>query len=521
MRVGSFSQCYATIYPIDADNQNIIWLSSDSNIVEIEKFNDMVFVNAKSAGKATISAKTEDGGYVATCEITVKNPNKVDVNLREEEVNFGKYLNIDVGIIEDEEVKDVYVVLINENLSNRKTISLDKIDYNTYYKSVLIDKNWSSGIYHIDCVRYTLGDYMYQPSYMIAESYYDENNNLITDIKYTGDSFAVIGSPDDIKEPIPEIDYQVQIKDEGWHEEVENGETAMRDEPGNLQQAMRINVDNSKYSGGIEYCVHVENIGWMPWVSDGNIAGIENTNLRTEALKIRLIGEIAEHYDVYYRTHVQNVGWQNWAKNGEASGSSGAGYRIEGIQIKLVGKDTGAPEFNEYFSDYNWPFYEKVNVIYGGHVENYGDIGDSSLIRNGITFGYPLKHLRVEGIKVRLESTTEGAIEYTTHVENIGWLNSNESDWNKDNEFSGKKGMGLRVEGIKIRLSGEIAKNYSVYYRVFSEKHGRWLDWTKDGNEAGTEGLGSKLEGLQIKVLVHGDPNEPTCGPNALMKDLN
>ena len=62
-----------------------------------------------------------------------------------------------------------------------------------------------------------------------------------------------------------------------------------------------------------------------------------------EAVKIRLTGEAAKGYDIYYQVHVQNIGWLDWAKNGEPAGSEGYGYQMEAIRIKLVEKGGEAP----------------------------------------------------------------------------------------------------------------------------------------------------------------------------------
>ena len=64
---------------------------------------------------------------------------------------------------------------------------------------------------------------------------------------------------------------------------------------------------------------------------------------RLEAIKINLTGELAEHYDVYYRVHVQDIGWLAWAKNGKTSGTTARAARLEGIQIVLVAKGSDAP----------------------------------------------------------------------------------------------------------------------------------------------------------------------------------
>ena len=46
---------------------------------------------------------------------------------------------------------------------------------------------------------------------------------------------------------------------------------------------------------------------------------------RVEAIQINLTGEMANHYDVYYRVHAESYGWLDWAKNGESAGTEGLG----------------------------------------------------------------------------------------------------------------------------------------------------------------------------------------------------
>ena len=73
------------------------------------------------------------------------------------------------------------------------------------------------------------------------------------------------------------------------------------------------------------------------------MSGTSGEAKRLEAIRIALTGEMAEHYDIYYRVHAQSFGWLNWAKNGEPSGNAGLAKRLEGIQIVLVPKGSGAP----------------------------------------------------------------------------------------------------------------------------------------------------------------------------------
>ena len=73
------------------------------------------------------------------------------------------------------------------------------------------------------------------------------------------------------------------------------------------------------------------------------MSGTSGKSLRLEAIQIRLTGEMADHYDVYYRVHAQNFGWMNWAKNDEMSGTAGYGRRLEGIEIVIVEKGQNPP----------------------------------------------------------------------------------------------------------------------------------------------------------------------------------
>lgn len=57
----------ATIEPADAANKDVTWASDDDGVASVA---DGV-VTAVGAGNATITVKTNDGGYTATCNVTV------------------------------------------------------------------------------------------------------------------------------------------------------------------------------------------------------------------------------------------------------------------------------------------------------------------------------------------------------------------------------------------------------------------------------------------------------------------
>lgn len=94
---------------------------------------------------------------------------------------------------------------------------------------------------------------------------------------------------------------------------------------------------------GIEYRTHVQTYGWKGWSKNGAMNGTSGEAKRLEAIEIKLTGELAEKYDVYYCVHAQTYGWLNWAKNGASAGTQGLAKRLEGIKIVLVEKGGPAP----------------------------------------------------------------------------------------------------------------------------------------------------------------------------------
>lgn len=61
-------QLTATVYPEDADNQNLIWSSSDASVASVTGTG---YVQGMKDGTAVITVKTEDGGFTDFCTVTV------------------------------------------------------------------------------------------------------------------------------------------------------------------------------------------------------------------------------------------------------------------------------------------------------------------------------------------------------------------------------------------------------------------------------------------------------------------
>ena len=287
-----------------------------------------------------------------------------------------------------------------------------------------------------------------------------------------------------------DVSYSTHVQTIGWQNAVSNGVSAGTTGKGLRLEALKINLGNKKYSGGITYSAHVQGVGWQNWVSDGQVAGTTGQGARLEAIQVKLTGEMAKHYDVYYRVHAQNIGWMGWTKNGAAAGTQGYSYRLEAVQILIRNKGAAAPGSTDS------PF-RCMRIKYNTHVQS---VGWGNEVNDGITCGSTGKGLRMEALTVRLVNQAySGGIQYQAHIQNVGW----EQGWRQNNQMVGTTGRTLRLEAVKIQLTGEMAKHYDVYYRVHAQNIG-WMGWAKNGAAAGTQGYGCRLEAIQIVLVDKG-----------------
>ena len=243
----------------------------------------------------------------------------------------------------------------------------------------------------------------------------------------------------------------------------------------------------------VSYIVHGQDYGWeKDWKKDGQTSGTEGQCKRLEAIQIKLTGEVEKNYDVYYSVHAENFGWLGWAKNGEEAGTAGYGYRLEAIRIQLVTKGDKAPELIGTIKE-----AMKARLVgYQTHVQDYGT---QAYVYDGAMAGTEGECKRMESIRMKLPSSVNSSIQYRSHVQDIGW----EKNWASNGSLSGTTGQCKRLEAIQIQLSGDVAKNYDVYYRVHAQDYG-WLAWAKNGESSGTEGYAKRLEAIEVRLVPKG-----------------
>ena len=328
----------------------------------------------------------------------------------------------------------------------------------------------------------------------------DKNSQIIykATAKYTdetGKEFTATAT----KSTKMSVSYIVHGQDYGWEKDwKKDGQTSGTEGQCKRLEAIQIKLPDD-VSGSIEYRTHIQDIGWEKnWSKDGAKSGTEGQCKRLEAIQIKLTGEVEKNYDVYYSVHAENFGWLGWAKNGEEAGTAGYGYRLEAIRIQLVTKGDKAPELIGTIKE-----AMKARLVgYQTHVQDYGT---QAYVYDGAMAGTEGECKRMESIRMKLPSSVNSSIQYRSHVQDIGW----EKNWASNGSLSGTTGQCKRLEAIQIKLSGDVAKNYDVYYRVHAQDYG-WLAWAKNGESSGTEGYAKRLEAIEVRLVPKGTtPNLP------------
>ena len=294
-----------------------------------------------------------------------------------------------------------------------------------------------------------------------------------------------------LEEDTEGLHYQAHVQNIGWMDAVNDGEVAGTQGQNLGMEALKIDLDSEE----IQYRAHVQNVGWQNWVAGSQMAGTTGQDLRMEAVEIKLTGEMAQKYDVYYRVHVSDYGTLGWAKNGQTAGTSDLSTAMQSIEIRLYEKgDVSAPQTGgSSLSPTN-----KGTLTYQAHVQNIGWQGS---VADGDIAGTQKKSLRMEALRIYLNNPegVEGSVRYKAHVENIGW-----QDWVGNGEIAGTTEQNLRMEAIQMELTGAMAEKYDIYYRVHVSNYGT-LGWAKNGDKAGTESMQTAIQSIEIKILKKGD----------------
>lgn len=294
------------------------------------------------------------------------------------------------------------------------------------------------------------------------------------------------------------ISISSHVQNVGWQRSATaNGQTS-----GTTGKGLRIEAISAKLGsgydidGGIEYRTYLQNSGWSNWVANGAVSGTTGRGLRVEAVQFALQGEIASAYDLYYRVHVANYGWMDWVLAGtdpnSISGTTDLSKRIEAIQLYMYKKDSTRKPSSGI------GYVSKAGVSYSAKEPD----GTWSNSANGDAAGTTGKSIPLVAMRATLDpagNSITGSIVYSVHLANIGWV-----DGQSDGAVAGKSLSTNNIQGMRISLSGTLARFFDVYYRVHSHNLG-WLGWAKDGSSAGTSGLNLPAEAFEITLVPKGN----------------
>ena len=366
--VSSSENLIATITPENVTNKTLTWTTSNSSVATVSAGR----VTAKSAGTATITVRTSNG-KTASCRVTVSKPS-VTYQTHIEDIGWQDLRSN--GTTSGTTMQSKRLEAIRINITN----NIEGIQYRSHIQDIGWQSWQSNG-----AISGTSGQSKRMEAIEIKltgqmANYYDIYYRVHAqefgwlDWAKNGESAGTAGysyrleaiqivlvekggkAPGATTRPFVQhyVSYSTHVQDIGWQEAKYDGEVSGTSGQSKRIEGITIALENPNYSGLIQYRSHVQDLGWQSWQSNGAISGTSGQSKRLEAIEIKLIGQMANYYDIYYRVHAQEFGWLDWAKNGESAGTEGYNYRLEAVEVKLIEKGEETPDdTKESFYKYN------------------------------------------------------------------------------------------------------------------------------------------------------------------------
>ena len=198
-------------------------------------------------------------------------------------------------------------------------------------------------------------------------------------------------------------------------------------------EAVEIKLEGKTKGHHVRYQGHVQSIGWMGWVQDGETSGSTGRHLRLEALRLEIVkgdqptAPGVDGLTIQYETHSASAGWTGVFENGEVSGTTGQALQIEALKIKILDPKN------------------RMGVRYQARLR--GEVW-TQFAENGTMLGTVGQDIALDAFKVWLVDPPKGVtVRYQGHVEGRGWM-----DWVAEGEMAGTERQGLRLEAIRIEL---------------------------------------------------------------------
>lgn len=180
IKIGQSLNLTATISPSNATNKAISWSSSDETVATVSNGT----VNGISDGTATITVTTEDGGFTANCEVTVKKTPVTKISLNKTNLEIGIYIS---------ETIVATVVPSSATYTDVEWSSSDEgvaqVDYNGQVTAIsegtaTITATTDNGDKSAEC-------------YVTVRDYYDENQEVVGNMEIARDDLEYIINHED------------------------------------------------------------------------------------------------------------------------------------------------------------------------------------------------------------------------------------------------------------------------------------------------------------------------------------
>ena len=264
-------------------------------------------------------------------------------------------------------------------------------------------------------------------------------------------------------------------------------------EIGNADKALQIvNFNLSNQAGyRLQYRVHSADIGWQPWVNQGEDAGISGKNIQAIDFKLVRDGSvIITKPSIYYQAHISQDGWLDYVGDSEIAGNIEKSYALEAFKIGI----------DNISSNYqlNVKTYDKVN----GWV-NYDNVKGDTII------GSTGKSLSLQAINATLNNNDGYKLQYRTYLSNQGW-----SDWTNQGSVSGVTSGDNEIKAVMFRIIQDLSissvtlnKQETTLVKGTSETlkvtinpsdttDSKALTWTTSNNKVATVDGNGKVTGV-------------------------
>ena len=133
------------------------------------------------------------------------------------------------------------------------------------------------------------------------------------------------------------LKYKAHVQDIGWCDEVQDGQIAGTTGFSKRLEALTVHPDMDGLT--LRISAHQQNRGWVTYQDAKKGApvtiGTTGQSLRLEALCIEAV-EIPKGLRFEFCVHVQDIGWLAWTPSGYSTGSDGQYRRIEAICMRVV-----------------------------------------------------------------------------------------------------------------------------------------------------------------------------------------